>query len=105
MMESARSLPYLADAASKDLYRYQVWKAPDRPFCHLDSFASKPGEKFTSSLRTTTPRTSGPIPQQDGDGVGVRYVSFLCRMAHATIATFGWLRVISSVNQQFNPGA
>src|SRR5215472_1251779 len=35
MMESARSLPYIAKSVSQDLYRYQAGRAPGRPLCHL----------------------------------------------------------------------
>ena len=54
MMESARSLPYLAQSVSKALYRYQVQKAPVRPLCHLSCSPANPAS--IRPLRLTTPQ-------------------------------------------------
>ena len=52
MMDSARSLP-ISYKVLEDLYRYQVWKAPEGPSCHLNISHRRPGGNLFAAVRIT----------------------------------------------------
>jgi hypothetical protein len=113
MMESARSLPYLANTVSKDSTDIRFRKRRiDR--CAISVIHQQTWQDIPIPLLGHDSPASASIPQLDAIRTGGRYLSFLHNTAQAirsslfasaTIATFWWLRASSCANHALSPGA